>query len=68
MLLFFTFFPQFPPEFFSTFFHPFHTLFSHYPYPHSRFSIFCGISFSFLKIKLQQLINIPSESSYFSSS
>jgi hypothetical protein len=61
MLLFSTFFPQFPH---IILFHIFPTLFPHYPYPRSKFNIFCGIIFSFIKIRLQQLINIPSNFSF----
>jgi len=48
-------------QYFSTeiFFHPFPTIFPHYP-PHSKFWIFCQIIFSFLKMRP---INIPSHSS-----
>jgi hypothetical protein len=64
MLLFSTFFPHFSH---IILFHIFSTHFPCCPYPHSKFSIFCGIIISFLKIKLQ-LINIPSDSSFISSS
>jgi hypothetical protein len=64
--LFHTFLTIFFSHIFSTvsphnsFFHTFPTL----PYPHSKFNIFCGIFFSFIKIRLQQIINIPSNFSF----
>ncbi len=53
---------QLDMQYFSTeiFFNPFPTIFPHYP-PHSKFSIFCRIIFSFLKMRP---INIPSNSSF----
>jgi hypothetical protein len=53
MLLFSTFFPHFSH---IILFHIFSTGFPHYPYPHSKFSIFCGKFFFFLKTKLQQTV------------
>jgi hypothetical protein len=64
MLLFSTFFSHYSFHKFSTVFPCY--CFPHFSHttlnPHSKFNIFCGIMFSF--IRLQQLIDIPSNFSF----